>query len=55
MQETGEEEDKETQGRGDGSHREADSAENQLPLRGEPSVRVRDEGCALSRSHYYEW
>lgn len=54
VQETREEADKEAQGRSDGFNREADPGADQLALRRQPRVRVRDERRALSRSHHHE-
>lgn len=54
MQETREEAHKEAQRRGDGVDREADLAADQLAVRRQPGVRVRDERRALFSSHYYE-
>lgn len=48
LQEVGEEAHQEAEGRIDGAHREANSAENQLEVRGESGIRLRDEGCAVS-------
>ena len=43
-----EEEDKEEEGGDDGDHGEADLAEDQLSLRGQPRICLRDEGRPLS-------
>ena len=48
LQEAGEEEDKEEEGGDDGDHGEADLAEDQLSLRGQPRICLRDEGRPLS-------
>ena len=48
LQEAGEEEDKEEEGGDDGDHGEADPAEDQLSLRGQPRLCLRDEGRPLS-------
>ena len=49
MQETGEEENQEEERRDDGDHGEADPAEDQLEIRRQPRLRLRDEGRALPR------
>ena len=49
MQETGEEENQEEERRDDGDHREADPTEDQLEIRRQPRLRLRDEGRALPR------
>lgn len=54
LQETGEETDKEAQRGGDGADWETDIAADQLSLRGEPGVRLRDEGRSLSGANYNE-
>ena len=48
LQEAGEEEDQEEKGGDDGDHGEADLAEDQLSLRGQPRLCLRDEGRPLS-------
>ena len=48
LQEAGEEEDQEEEGGDDGDHGEADLAEDQLSLRGQPRLCLRDEGRPLS-------
>lgn len=54
LQEVGEEADKEAEGGGDGADREADPAEDKLQVRGEPRVRLRDQGCPVSGADYNE-
>ena len=49
LQETGEEENQEEERRDDGDHREADPTEDQLEIRRQPRLRLRDEGRALPR------
>ena len=49
LQETGEEADQEEERGDDGDHGEADLAEDQLQIRCQPRLRLRDEGCALPR------
>ena len=49
LQEAGEEADQEATGRDHGHHGEADPAEDQLALRCQPGLRLRDEGCPLPR------
>ena len=49
LQETGEEENQEEERRDDGDHGEADPAEDQLEIRRQPRLRLRDEGRALPR------
>ena len=49
LQETGEEADQEEERGDDGDHGEADLAEDQLQIRCQPRLRLRDEGRPLPR------
>ena len=49
LQEAGEEAYQEEEGGDNGDHGEADLAEDQLEIRRQPRLRLRDEGRALPR------